>query len=65
MITDAGKEIISKYLLGQVPTYASHISIGCGAVPLDANDPAPSPETLAAKTKMDFEMVFLEKHKNS
>ena len=57
MITDAGKEIISKYLLGQVPTYASHISIGCGAVPLDANDPAPSPETLAAKTKMDFEMI--------
>jgi hypothetical protein len=57
MITDAGKEIISKYLLGQVPTYASHISIGCGAVPLDANDVAPTPEILAAKTKMDFEMV--------
>lgn len=30
MITDKGKEIISKYLLGQTPTYASHISIGCG-----------------------------------
>lgn len=57
MITNAGKEIISKYLLGQVPTYASHISIGCGAVPLDANDVPPTPETLAAKTKMDFEMV--------
>jgi hypothetical protein len=57
MITDAGKEIISKYLLGQVPTYASHISIGCGAVPLDANDVAPLPGTLAAKTKMDFEMI--------
>jgi hypothetical protein len=57
MITDVGKEIISKYLLGQVPTYASHISIGCGSVPLDANDVAPSTETLAAKTKMDFEMA--------
>ena len=57
MITNAGKEIISKYLLGQVPTYASHISIGCGAVPLDANDIAPTVETLAAKTKMDFEMA--------
>jgi len=57
MITNAGKEIISKYLLGQVPTYASHISIGCGAVPLDANDTAPTVETLAAKTKMDFEMA--------
>ena len=57
MITDIGKEIISKYLLGQTPAYATHISIGCGAVPLDANDPAPSPTTLAAKTTMDFEMV--------
>jgi hypothetical protein len=57
MITDVGKEIISKYLLGQVPTYASHISIGCGAVPLDANDAAPTIEALAGKTKMDFEMA--------
>ena len=43
--------------MGQVQTYASHISIGCGSVPLDANDVAPSTETLAAKTKMDFEMA--------
>jgi hypothetical protein len=57
MITNVGKEIISKYLLGQVPTYASHISIGCGAIPLDANDVAPTAETLAGKTKMDFEMA--------
>lgn len=57
MITNSGKEIISKYLLGQTPSYATHISIGCGAVPLDSNDPAPSPTTLAGKTKMDFEMI--------
>jgi hypothetical protein len=57
MITDSGKEIISKYLLGQIPSYASHISIGCGAKPLDANDVAPLPAELAAKTKMDFEMI--------
>ena len=57
MITNSGKEIIAKYLLGQTSAYASHISIGCGAVPLDANDVAPSPETLAEKTKMDFEMI--------
>ena len=57
MITNSGKEIISKYLLGQVPGYASHISIGCGATPLDANDPTPSSSVLAAKTKMDFEMI--------
>ena len=57
MITNSGKEIISKYLLGQTPAYATHISIGCGAVPLDSNDTAPSPTTLAEKTKMDFEMI--------
>jgi len=57
MITDSGKEIIAKYLLGQIPSYASHISIGCGARPLDANDAAPLPATLAEKTKMDFEMI--------
>ena len=57
MITDKGKEIISKYLLGQTAAYASHISIGCGAYPLDANDPSPSASSLAEKTYMDFEMV--------
>ena len=57
MITDKGKEIISKYLLGQTSSYASHISIGCGAFPLDANDPSPSASTLAEKNYMDFEMV--------
>jgi len=57
MITDSGKEIIAKYLLGQIPSYASHISIGCGARPLDANDAAPLPANLAEKTKMDFEMI--------
>jgi len=57
MITDSGKEVISKYLLGQVPSYATHISIGCGAIPLDENDPAPSASVLATKQKLDFEMT--------
>lgn len=57
MITDVGKEIISKFLLGQTPAYATHIAIGCGASPLDANDAAPNPTTLAEKTRMDFEMT--------
>lgn len=55
MITNNGKEIISKYLLGQVPAYATHLAIGCGAVPLDVGDPLPS--NLAAKQVMDFEML--------
>jgi hypothetical protein len=34
MITNTGKSIIVKYLLGQVPAYASYIAVGCGAKPL-------------------------------
>ena len=55
MITNDGKELIAKYLLGQAPEYATHLSIGSGAVPLDLNDPSPLPATIQAKTVMDFE----------
>lgn len=57
MITNNGKELIAKYLLGQAPEYATHISIGSGAIPLDLNDTAPSPSILQAKDVMDFEMA--------
>jgi hypothetical protein len=33
MITNNGKTILAKYLIGQTPSYASHIAIGCGAKP--------------------------------
>lgn len=33
MITNSGKEIIAKYLLGTAPAYASYIALGCGAKP--------------------------------
>ena len=39
MITNTGKTIIAKYLLGQAPAYASYLAIGCGATPLDSADP--------------------------
>lgn len=55
MITNNGKDIISKYLLGQAPAYATHISIGCGATPLDPTDP--EQEDIATKNTMDFEMT--------
>lgn len=57
MITNQGKEVIAKYLLGEAPAYASHISIGCGAKPLDANDTYPSASVIAEKEIMDFEMT--------
>lgn len=34
MITNTGVEIISKFLVGQATSYASHIAIGCGPRPL-------------------------------
>ncbi len=55
MITNDGKEIISKYLIGQVPTFATHLAIGCGATPLDVTDSIPN--TVYGKKRLDFEMT--------
>lgn len=55
MITNDGKELIGKYMLGQAPAYATHISIGCGATPLALADP--TPPGLDEKSVMDFEMT--------
>jgi hypothetical protein len=33
MITNTGKEIIAKYLMGTAPAYASYLALGCGAKP--------------------------------
>ena len=50
MITDTGKSIIGKYLLGQAPAYATHISLGCGAKPNTTG-------SFSEKETMDFEMI--------
>lgn len=55
MITNNGKDIISKYLLSEVPAYATHLAIGCGAVPLAIGDP--TPVDLELKEYLDFEMM--------
>lgn len=55
MITNDGKEIISKYLLGQVPSYATHLAIGCGAKPLATG--AALPNSAYSKKRLDFEMT--------
>jgi hypothetical protein len=39
MITNTGKTIISKYMLGQAPAYASFLALGCGKQPLATSDP--------------------------
>lgn len=54
MITNTGKTIIGKYLLGQAPSFASYIAIGCGATPITTGDPTGDYST---KTNLDFEML--------
>jgi hypothetical protein len=59
MITNVGKNILAKYLVGQTTSYASHIAIGCGTKPV-ASDYSFSPgELLAMKNKesLEFEMI--------
>lgn len=55
MITNDGKEIISKFLLGQLPEYATHLSIGCGARPISTSEAVPN--SVYGKQRMDFEMT--------
>ena len=54
MITNTGKSIIGKYLIGQAPAYASYIAIGCGAQPLLNTDPYGD---YSEKNNLDFEML--------
>ena len=53
MITNKGKDIIAKYLIGQAPAYASYIAIGCGARPLDTTDEFVD---YSDNTELNFEM---------
>ena len=53
MITNIGKTLIGKYMLGQAPAYASYIAVGCGPRPLDTLDTA---EDFSEKKSLDFEM---------
>jgi hypothetical protein len=50
MITNIGKNILGKYLTGQVPTYAAYIAVGCGSKPVTSFG------NYASKTELDFEM---------
>lgn len=59
MITNVGKGILAKYLLGQAPAYASYIAVGCGPQALPSEEPGFTTEqkqAFSAKTSLDFEM---------
>jgi hypothetical protein len=53
MITTTGKNILSKYLIGQAPAYASYIAAGCGP---SAQLSTASGLDYSAKKSLDFEM---------
>jgi len=53
MITEIGKGIIGKYLLGYAPAYASYLAVGCGKKPLETIDAYPD---YSAQENLDFEM---------
>jgi hypothetical protein len=53
MITNTGKGILAKYLIGQAPGYASYIAVGCGANPLNTDDFF---SDYSNKKSLDFEM---------
>lgn len=53
MITNTGKNIIGKYLLGQAPAYASYIAVGCGKKPLLTSDSA---QNFSEQNRLEFEM---------
>jgi hypothetical protein len=58
MITEVGKNLLAKYLIGQAPSYASHIAIGCGPSPkaIDYAFTDEDVQEILNKKQLDFEM---------
>lgn len=54
MITNKGRNILAKYLIGQAPSYASFLSLGVGPKPLLSGDPE---EDYSEYTSLDFEVI--------
>jgi hypothetical protein len=58
MITNTGKNILAKYLIGQAPSYASYMAFGSGARPKDSTYEYTPQEynSFANKEYLDFEL---------
>lgn len=52
MFTSSGSSLLAKYMLGQLPAFATHIAIGCGAKAL-TQEPTNNP--YVSQTKLSFE----------
>ena len=53
LITDSGKQLVAKYLLGQAPAYASYIAAGVGSKALSTEETVLIPPD---KNSLDFEV---------
>jgi len=58
MITNKGQSLLTKYLIGQAPAYASYIAVGCGPTPYADSYTPTSAEISSQRLKenLDFEM---------
>lgn len=58
MITNKGQALLTKYLIGQAPAYASYIAVGCGPTPYDESYTPTSLDISNQRLKenLDFEM---------
>jgi hypothetical protein len=54
LITNTGRTILAKYLIGQAPAYASYISLGVGATPLSELE---SFDDYSTRQNLDFEVL--------
>ena len=54
MITNKGRNILAKYLIGQAPAYASFIALGVGKDPLAPDAPV---EDYSDQTDLEFEVL--------
>jgi hypothetical protein len=54
LITSTGKNILAKYLIGQVASYASYIAIGVGSIPKERGEPL---QDFSNKKALDFEVL--------
>lgn len=54
MITNTGRTILAKYLIGQAPAYASHIALGVGTTPKNETEPF---DNYSEKQSLNFEVL--------
>jgi hypothetical protein len=50
LITNKGKSLVAKYMLGQIPSYGSYLALGCGAPPSTTTSKTPTSYSISGST---------------